>query len=39
LRNPREVGLKGATYPSQGCCESRCQPGLFGMPMQITGYL
>jgi hypothetical protein len=39
IAKPREVGLKGGTYPSQGCCESPRQLGIFGMSMQIIGCL
>src|SRR6185437_6521265 len=38
-RNPRVVGLKGSTFPSQGSCESPCQSGIFATSMQIMGCL
>jgi len=33
------VGLKGATFASQGHCKYPCPVGLFAMPMQIMGCL
>ena len=33
-----KLGLKGATFASQGHCKSLCLTGVFAMPMQITGY-
>src|SRR5712664_2305978 len=29
-----DVGLKGATFPSQGCCRSPCLPEPFAIPLQ-----
>jgi hypothetical protein len=35
--NPHaKAGLKGAIYPSQGCCESPCRKRVFAMSMQET---
>ena len=34
-RSAWKRGLKGGATPSQGCCESPCQPGIFCVSMQI----
>jgi hypothetical protein len=33
-----KLGLKGATFASQGHCKSPCLTGVFAKPMQITAY-